>query len=298
MSVFAFSVLTTVATFILLLIGGVVNPTGSSLACPDWPTCYGTFFPEMTGGILYEHTHRLVASTVGLMTCILAALIWKNHTDKSLRTLGLTAVGLVIFQGVLGGITVLYKLPLMVSTAHLGTSMIFFLLLIYISYQLKGSVLKMPGTYQKPLNSRRFVGIATLAVYVQIVLGAFVRHTGSGRACGTDFLLCLGTWLPTLGPAQLHMFHRFFGVIVLFFITLSILFTLRNLQTYKNVWAKKLALLAPYLTLLQIALGVLTVSSFIGLWQVTAHLGIAALLLGNLFLLYLSLGKTSERTLS
>src|SRR5215212_11920442 len=70
-----FAVTTTVATFLLILIGGLVHGTGSSLACPDWPTCYGTFFPKMEGGVLVEHSHRLAAGTVGISTLLLATII-------------------------------------------------------------------------------------------------------------------------------------------------------------------------------------------------------------------------------
>src|SRR5947208_12682052 len=73
-----FAAATAVATFLLLLVGGLVNPTGSSLACPDWPLCYGSPFPPMVGGILYEHSHRLLATGVGLLTVVLAVLLFRD----------------------------------------------------------------------------------------------------------------------------------------------------------------------------------------------------------------------------
>src|SRR5262245_13322574 len=72
------AVATAVATFLLLLVGGLVNPTGSSLACPDWPLCYGSPFPPMVGGIFYEHSHRLFATGVGILTVVLAVLLWRG----------------------------------------------------------------------------------------------------------------------------------------------------------------------------------------------------------------------------
>jgi heme A synthase len=287
-----FSLLTTGVTFVLLLIGGLVNPTGSSLACPDWPTCYGSFFPEMTGGILFEHTHRLVATLVGFMTCVLAFLIWKNKKTKSLRWLGLTAVGLVIFQGLLGGITVLLKLPLFVSTAHLATSMIFFLLLIFITFHL------IKGHHGSSVFwFHPSVKFSLIVVYLQIILGAFVRHTHSGLACGTSLLNCAGSWFPTSGPGQLHMLHRGFGLIALFIVCMT---TWKLLLSHieKTTLLKILLGLIPLTVILQVFIGILTVATSIQLHVVTLHLGLGALLLALLFLLNLSLLPNQTRCVS
>ena len=130
-----FAALTLGATFLLLLIGGTVNPTGSSLACPE-PTlvCHGELFPAMTGGVLYEHSHRLVATGVGLLTVILGVAVWRGRRDQPvLRRLAVGAVVLVIAQGVLGGLTVIYKLPTLISSLHLATAMVFFLLVVYLA---------------------------------------------------------------------------------------------------------------------------------------------------------------------
>ena len=130
-----FAIFTACATFVLLLIGGIVHGTGSSLACPDWPLCFGQFFPEMKGNVFFEHGHRLFASLVGVLTVILCGLCFGvvEKGQRWGRRLGLLAVGLVIFQGVLGGLTVIYKLPTLISLAHLCTSMLFFALVLSIA---------------------------------------------------------------------------------------------------------------------------------------------------------------------
>ena len=132
-----FAVATAVATYLLILIGGLVHGTGSSLACPDWPTCYGSLMPKMEGGVLVEHSHRLAAGTVVIMTLALAAMLTvtgsRDARLRALRPFGWLAVGLVFVQALLGGITVILRLPTPVSTAHTGTSLLFFLTLVYIA---------------------------------------------------------------------------------------------------------------------------------------------------------------------
>ena len=112
-------------TVLLVLAGSLVTSTGSGLAVPDWPTTYGwnmfTFPPsKWVGGIFYEHGHRLIASTVGFLTIILAAWLWRADPRGWMKRLGVVALLAVIMQGVLGGITVLFFLPDAVSTAHAG----------------------------------------------------------------------------------------------------------------------------------------------------------------------------------
>ena len=132
-----FAVATAVATYLLILIGGLVHGTGSSLACPDWPTCYGSLMPKMEGGVLVEHSHRLAAGTVVILTLALAAMLTttaaKDAGLRRVRPFGWLAVGLVFVQALLGGITVMLRLPTPVSPAHTGTSLLFFLTVLYIA---------------------------------------------------------------------------------------------------------------------------------------------------------------------
>src|SRR5262249_28379077 len=127
-----FALATAFATFVLLIVGSLVHGTGSSLACPDWPLCYGTLLPKMEYGVQYEHTHRLVATAVGMMTVALMVLLFLRR-ERGLRSLGVLAAVLVVSQGVLGGITVLLRLPRAISIAHLATSMCFFSLILVIA---------------------------------------------------------------------------------------------------------------------------------------------------------------------
>src|SRR5262249_30931619 len=100
MLVHRFAVALAVATYLLILIGGLVHGTGSSLACPDWPTCYGTLMPKMEGGVLIEHSHRLAAGTVTCLTIALAVMLQASRRPelRPLRPFGWMALALVIVQ--------------------------------------------------------------------------------------------------------------------------------------------------------------------------------------------------------
>src|SRR5437868_10633427 len=113
MLVHRFAIALAVATYLLVLIGGLVHGTGSSLACPDWPTCYGSLMPKMEGGVLVEHSHRLAAGTVVILTLALATMLSLSRAAslRPLRPFGWLAFGLVVVQALLGGITVMLRLP-------------------------------------------------------------------------------------------------------------------------------------------------------------------------------------------
>src|SRR5947199_5081710 len=102
---------TAAATFVLLFVGGLVTSTGSRLAVPDWPLSFGQVFPRMEGGVLFEHGHRLFATAVGLLTVGLAFWTSRIEPRRWVRVLGWAMLGVVVLQGVLGGVTVLLRLP-------------------------------------------------------------------------------------------------------------------------------------------------------------------------------------------
>ena len=133
-----FALFTACCTAVLIFVGGLVTSTESGLSVPDWPTTYGwnmfAFPPsKWVGGILYEHGHRLIASTVGFLTIVLAAWLGVQEPRRWMKWLGAAALGAVIAQGVLGGLTVLFFLPAPVSTAHAGLAEIFFCMTVAIA---------------------------------------------------------------------------------------------------------------------------------------------------------------------
>jgi heme a synthase len=267
-----FAIFTALATFVLLLIGGTVNPTGSSLACPE-PTliCNGQLFPEMTGGVLYEHGHRLVAMTVGFLQIALTILLWRRR--PALRWLGVGALALVCGQGALGAITVAYKLPTEVSMAHLVTAMGYFALLLYLAWRTRPAHAPAADDIG---SARGWVVAAMVVVLAQIALGGMVRHTGGTLAC-LD-VTCGGTILPHGAlPLQMHLAHRIGGIIVGLVVIAGSIVVFRRASSRTLRW---MAAAAPLLVALQITLGVLTIMSLRSVPVAVAHFGGAAALWG------------------
>ncbi len=164
------------AAFFLLFAGGMVTSTGSGLSVPDWPLSFGTFNPPMIGGIFFEHGHRVIAGGVALMTLALTFLARRPGVPPGARTAAYLAAGGILLQALLGGLTVLLKLPPAVSISHACLGQGVFCLLF------AAAVLAVPGKVFGPGYSRvfRFSALGFAAAYLQLALGALVRHIGSG----------------------------------------------------------------------------------------------------------------------
>jgi heme A synthase len=287
-----FAQISVVATFLLLLIGGTVNPTGSSLACPE-PTliCHGQLFPPMVGGVLYEHGHRLVATSVGILQIVLTILLWRRR--PALRWLGVAALVIVSVQGTLGGITVAYELPTAVSVAHLMTAFAYFALLMFLAWRTRPPS-KEPAAPRDLGRARRWIAVAMGALGVQIFLGGLVRHTGGALAC-LDLPLCFGRVLPPLDTPvalQAHMLHRLVGVLVGLVVIAAAVAVYRQARGWRAIRA--LAVAAPILVLMQVALGVATILTLRNVPIAVAHFGGAAALWGTWFAMWLMSGSRAR----
>src|SRR5256885_6682404 len=178
-----FVVFTAAATFLLLIAGALVTSNDAGLSVPDWPTSFGSLYrlPRMVGGVRFEHTHRMIAEFIGLLTIILAVWTWRVERRSWVRKLGVIALGTVIAQGVLGGITVLYYLPPVVSTAHATLAQTFFCIVVVLA-TVTGRKWLEPSESTTAENLRpNLTMLSTLAVasvYLQLVLGAGFRHSG------------------------------------------------------------------------------------------------------------------------
>ena len=172
------------ATVPLLFVGGLVTSKGAGLAVPDWPTTFGYnmfLYPwsKMVGNILYEHSHRLIASSVGLLTVALTLTLWFREQRDWLRWLGIAALGLVIVQGVIGGLRVIL-LEHTLAIIHAAFAQAFFALTVslVVFTSVGWSRNLQSGTLADGARLRRLCMSTTAVIYIQAVFGAILRHTG------------------------------------------------------------------------------------------------------------------------
>lgn len=304
-----FALATALATLGLIAMGGLVTSHGAGMAVPDWPTTYGYnmfLFPISLwkGGIFYEHSHRLYASAVGLLTVILAVWLWCAAPTRGLRWAGIIALGLVGVQGVLGGMrVVLFKDQIGIVHATLAQ-----LFLVWVSgIALGTSSWWMNFSRGKtvaavPTVLVRAFGVVTLLVLVQLILGASMRHQHAGLAV-PDFPLAYGKLWPatdaesvlrynqarvettaynqiTGSQVLLHMSHRVGAVVIYAAVALCAWFATRRLSVRHPV--ARLALAWFGTVNLQFLLGAATVWSVKAADVATAHVvtGALALLTG------------------
>lgn len=187
-NVHRFAVFTSACTFLLLIAGALVTSNDAGLSVPDWPLSYGSLTPPMVGGIFYEHGHRMIASFVGLLSIVLAVWLWRvasrgPHNERWLRWLGVAALGAIVVQGLLGGLTVLFFLPPAVSSAHATLAQIFFATVASIALLTSAWWECEPALWLSDFRSPSIhtLSIATVcAVFAQLILGAAFRHKAFG----------------------------------------------------------------------------------------------------------------------
>src|SRR2546430_662219 len=204
-----FAWLACVATVLLICSGGMVTSKNVGLAVPDWPTTFGYnmfLFPvsKWVGGILFEHTHRLIASAVGFLTIILAAWLWRSEGRGWVRNLGLIALAGVILQGILGGLRVT-MLKDEIGIFHACVAQAFLALLVVIALVTTSFWRSLD---EIDINPKKFAPIRTLAIaitvaiYVQLALGATMRHQHRDLSI-LDFPTANGAWIPDTSAAAL-----------------------------------------------------------------------------------------------
>ena len=282
-----FALLVVVSGGLLLAAGGLVTSTGSGLAVPDWPLSFGQLFPPMVGGVLFEHGHRMIATAVGALT--LALMIWFRLRERrpAVRLLSYTVFGAVVVQGLLGGLTVLLRLPIAVSVMHACLAQIVFCLLVVLALVTSRRYLETrpgAGGEQDGLHVFTPAATATGLVFAQLVLGAVMRHSGAGLAI-PDLPLAFGQLVPptfTTGIA-IHYAHRIGALLVAATVGWLAIRAVRHPRIDLAAPAR----LALVLVLAQILLGAASVLTRLAVVPTTSHLVVGALLMTTLLVLTL-----------
>ncbi|NEO33312.1 MAG: heme A synthase [Symploca sp. SIO3C6] len=258
-----------IATLLLMAVGSATRVMNAGLACPDWPLCYGQLVPtqQMNFQVFLEWFHRLDAALIGISAILLASLTWwhRRSLPNWLPWASTFALGLIIFQGVLGGLTVTELLRFDIVTAHLGTALLFFMTLLVIGmalepYQGTGTVGKLP-----------WIGLtAAILVYLQSLLGGLVASRWALHQCFGGFELCM------------VMNSHIAGVVPATLATLVVVGMAWRTPALHAI-LRRLASLAAGLVVLQVILGVATFRLHLQVETLTvAHQAIGAVLLGAL----------------
>jgi cytochrome c oxidase assembly protein subunit 15 len=198
-----YAIFVAIGTFFLIIAGALVTGNDAGLSVPDWPTSFGSFrMPRMVGGVMFEHGHRMIAGTVGILTIILALALWVKDSRRWVKWIGGIAVLAVLAQAALGGITVLFYLPVAISTSHATLAQIFFCLAASLAFFTRADWRwDEPKIEDASTPSLQHLTVATTGVMlVQLVLGAAYRHSGMGvvpHVVGACVVTMLVAWVVT-----------------------------------------------------------------------------------------------------
>ena len=309
-----FSKLTVFSTLFLIFAGALVKSHEVGLSVPDWPTTYGKqmfAFPlsDMVGGIFYEHGHRIIATIVGFFTMIQAIWLGFSHHPDWLKKLGFSALAMVVIQGLFGGITVLFFLPPLVSIIHGILAQTFFIMTIIIAYSMSQ---ERENRIDNGMGQSIRKGALLMGgfVYIQLILGALMRHTGSGLAI-PDFPTVGGMWIPTFssemmkninyilfdldldsvskGQVVIHFIHRLGAVIVTG--TIGYFYAKYGEIIKASQRSKAVFISIIVIVIIQFSLGVLTVLSARSPYIASFHVVTGAALLGLCTLLLLKVNS-------
>ena len=320
-----FAIILTVCIIFLITAGSFVTSTGSGLAVPDWPNTYGEnmfLFPpsKWIGGIFYEHFHRLIATTIGFLTIILTFLLKKYEPQNFVKKLGYIALGLVILQGTLGGLTVLFLLPPAISISHATIAQSFLCVVLSIAFFTSKfwKDERLNFNFKNGNNIYRFTVISFFAVYLQLIFGATMRHLHAGLVV-IDWPFYFGNLFPSLDEESLKNYNQILiqnspllfsdGLITPFQITIHFLhrtwaFVVVGLiltTSYKifknknlNQTIKKTVITLIYILFLQFVLGILTIFSMKNFIIASIHVTVGAITLALTFLLLLQVWKSKN----
>jgi heme a synthase len=285
-------------TPLLLLAGALVTSTGSSLSVPDWPLSFGTFFPKMQGGVLFEHGHRLIAGSVAILTLALALYTQRFESRPWVKKLAWTALAAVLLQAVLGGLTVLLQLPTQISVSHAGLAQVFFGLVVTLAVVTSRGWMeaKAGRPAEAPFPIPKAAAGVTALVYLQILVGAVTRHSGAGLAIKNFPLSDEGGLFPADWPAPVLLQFSHTRVGALLVLLLVNLLAYQVCKTHPEerglFWP---AAAAGLLVWLQCSLGLLILITQKAIVPTSVHVLVGAALLASLVILTLNSSRIFQK---
>lgn len=287
-----FAFFTAAMTFVLIFVGGLVKSHEAGMSVPDWPTSFGhnmfalPFRMWMDNNAFYEHGHRLYASLVGFLILVQAFWLQRSEPRKWVKRLGWTALALVVVQGIFGGLTVMFYLPTAISSSHAGLAQVLFCLTMGISMVTSRKWQDHTAKRQESTawGLRRLTTITVIVIFMQIIIGAVMRHEEAGLAI-MDFPLAQGKLIPefvTSGIA-IHFAHRIGAVITTIFVLWTAIVALKRYAGRPDFTLP--AIFAIVMVLVQFTLGALTVLHVKAPTMTTLHVSGGAAMLGIMMLM-------------
>ncbi|MEM7008334.1 MAG: COX15/CtaA family protein [Thermodesulfobacteriota bacterium] len=260
--------------FILFIWGNLVAGLHAGLGCPDWPLCYGEVVPPYRWDTYMEFMHRVIGGIASIFLIIFCYMRFRAYSG-GVKLIPIITVLLLIFQIILGGIVVILELPVDLTTFHFGNAMLIFALTLYMYH--------FDGKDNKPsfglTGYKGLFFLLAIIIFIQLVLGAYVRHSSSGLAC-PDFPTCLGYWIPPelSGMILNHYAHRTLAYIIT--IITAVLLIVSYYSDALKKYRLELWLLVAFI-LVQILLGVGVVFSKLNFAVTALHLTFALLILST-----------------
>ena len=291
------ALLSLAVSFIQITLGGFVRASESGLGCPDWPLCHGKIIPPFEFHTLIEYSHRLNGSILGILVIVLLTVcLMRYRHNKHLTIANCTAFGLVVFAGILGGITVITELAWWIRLIHLGIAQILAACLMYITWKFLFD--KVPDGFVdlSPIRASKWkIVLCVTLVFLLILSGSYMVGIGASSSC-SSWPLCKGLSIPEGFAYQVHMGHRYISVLSLAFVGYVAIELI--LHAKGNRLIKRTAHCALGLIGVQIIVGAITVWLEFSPHMKVTHLSLATLVWLSVILMSIIVEKSFSKIVS